>query len=311
MPELDLTGVEDIPFEQLFDGPIGQTNVDIVRAGLERSASNFAAHGSGDPRGEAVNRLVSVTNQFRQEFRNSVGRTARPDEIDQFFTGFVIPTQASAPPGALNSAVSEFTQRIAQPAAEAFAQEQLQSQTQEAQRLSDVFRQQGEESILGLEESLKSFQNDLLERVRPSLIQTLQTQGLLNTGGLNQALAGQQGDLARAAQEQLIQKRFENEQQANQIAFAGEAAPFQFQQAQTLGRLPAQQASLQNAIARQFEFDRATQNFSNEIGLLNAKRAGQPSFGTQLGRHALGRLVDTGFDAFGSSLKALTPGGAQ
>lgn len=262
--------------------------------------------------GDYEQRLRGFDTQFRTEFERLVGRNPGADEAAKMYETVFMPNL-----GAFNDPNSYQYQRFGdqvrsevsnlfQPQVEQNVSTQLQQQQGEANRLADLFRTQGNEAINGVEQSLLGYQQKLFERLRPNLITSLQAQGLLNTGGLNQALAGQQADLANEAGQQVADLRFQNEQGANEIAFSGAAAPYEFQRGQTLSRLPQAQAFAEGAMNRLFSQQSADQAFRNQLELMNRQqqiqREGRKSlsriFGeslmTNLGQHVGGNSYSGG-----------------
>lgn len=284
----------------------------LVAQGLptytERAATALEQAGA-DPN-RIVNELKYRQSLFSDLFRNLVGRDPSDTEAGQMFDS-VAPGQGLATHDAytqsqLRDITGQFINDRFQRQAEEQARLELEGQKVEATRLSDLFRQQGNTTATTLEGQLQDFVQRTFEKVRPNLITSLQAQGLLNTGGLNQALSGSLQDLSSEAQDQVNQYRLGVEDQANQIKFGGEAAPYQFQQAQAMNRLPYLQSMGQSAIDRMFQQRLTDQNFQNQLALqTNAarlQRSMQPSFLRTMGQNFAA--------SFGSNAAQL-PFGAQ
>jgi hypothetical protein len=241
-----------------------------------------------------VNRdLQSYGARFSSLFENLVGRAPTEEEAGKLYTQLVNPNMKEAGLGGdfdkrFQDYATEFIGSNYRQAAEDTVNQKLQAQQGEASRLADLFRTQGNTAINGVEEGLMSYQQKLFERLRPQLITSLQAQGLLNTGGLNQAIAGQQADLANEAANKVADLRYQNDQQANAIAFGGQQAPYLFEQQNAMNALPQMQASSQNALGMNFQNFTANNNFARQMELLNRQaqiqREQQPSFLRTLGQ---------------------------
>jgi hypothetical protein len=273
------------------------------QAGYQSTIEEFKRHRGGDAGynqwGDNFNReLQSYGQRFNSLFENLVGRAATEDEAGMMYEQLINPNIMEARPGTdfsqrFQDYASEFIGNNYRKQAEEQANAQLQAQQGEATRLADLFRKQGNESISGVETSLMDYQSKLFERLRPQLLTSLQSQGLLNTGGLNQALAGQQADLANEASKQVADLKYQNDQAANAIAFGGEQAPYMFQQQNILNRTPQMQAQAQNALGRNFQNFSAQNAYDYQLGLINAQRQRQPSFLQQLGGQIAGNALSS------------------
>ncbi len=207
--------------------------------------------------------LTSAGDQFKSQFQNLVGRDPTPEEINTFFkqSGNSLTANEGGnfykDSANVSNQIQQYVGQNYRQAAQDEATKKLQSQQGQANSLADLFRQQGTsaldayhnqstQGISDTEKSLLDYQSKLFDRLRPNLLTSLKAQGLLDTGGMNEAVAGVQGDLANNASNyiaQLVQQqsqqeaqmRLQNEQGANQIAFGGQAAPYQYQQGNITG----------------------------------------------------------------------------
>lgn len=238
---------------------------------------------------------------YRNLYQNFVGRAPTEEEMGQLFTN-VAPSSGFATDvnftQELRDRTASYISDSFRNQAELQSELELQNQVGQAQTLADQFRQQGEQSLTGVEAELKRFTEDVFERVRPNLMTSLAAQGLLNTGGLNQAISGTLGDLTRERENFLMNKRLENEQTANQIAFAGAQAPLAFQQAQSLNRVPSLAALGTQAIGANYNRDILNRQFQHNANMLNMKNRfnSGPGFLSQLGQYAATRAVDAGIN---------------
>ncbi len=249
-------------------------------------------------------RMNVLGGQFASMFENFVGRKPTDTETSTFIGQYVNPNRGEL----LNSGsarsqdpytyLTQFVNNTYQPAAKDQAMEQLTQQQGEANRLSDLFRTQGRQAINDTETQLADYQSKLFERLRPNLITSLQAQGLLNSGGLNTALAGAAGDLGTAAQGSLIDQRLQNEQQANAIKFGGQSAPYEYQRGNTLNGLDYMRGQGASAMDNAYKTFLTNMNFQNQMALQRQSMGGgkggffqqlgnsmAPALGAQLGQN--------------------------
>lgn len=264
---------------------------------------------------EAQRQVEGATSTFTNLFRQLVGRDPNETEVGQLYQ------QVAADPrrfgetfgqGTTNDWLRDFVGTNFQRQAEDQTKVELQNQQVEANRLADLFRTQGNTTAGTLESQLSDFVQRTFEKVRPNLITSLQAQGLLNTGGLNESLAGQASDLTKNAQNIVADYRLQNEQQANEIAFGGASAPYQFQQMMAMNRIPNLQQQSQDAITRGFQSQMQQNAYQNQLGLLaaqrNATKSLQPSFLRTLGQstaQGMGNSFGKWFDP-GNAKTAMT-----
>lgn len=279
-------------------------------------AKQQSSLGSNDRMG-LVTRLTDVGNQFKTQFTNLVGRAPTSDEIGQFYrdsAGSIISNtqygRSENDPTGVRNAIQAYTADNFQKAANDTATQKLTDQQGQANQLADMFRTQGNQAISSTEQSLLDYQQKLFERLRPNLITSLDAQGLLDTGGLNQALAGAQQNLATSAQGALLDAHMQNEQGANQIAFGGASAPYYFQQNQITQQPAFLQQMGQNAVGMNYNTYMNDLNYQHQISAMGyqSKLANdaKPSF-----LDTLGQSFATSLGTSGGQWFSPNPGGAQ
>jgi len=236
---------------------------------------------------ESANALTQYGDQFAALFKNYVGRDPDGTEVDQFFGSVVAPQGKFEDQQKLRDRTATFVGDTFKQAAEDQSLNELKAQQGQANDLASLFRKQSNDTLATYESGLMGFTQKLMERVRPNLITSLQAQGLLNTGGLNQALAGQESDFANNASQQVNDLRLQQNQQADAIAFGGASAPLAYQQAQSLNRVPnlmqAGQQGLMNAYGTQSQSNLFAQqmNYLNRQGQLQQRQ--KTGFGSVFG----------------------------
>lgn len=250
--------------------------------------------------------INSSLADFSGQFRNLVGRDPTHEERGAYLSNLVSNSGLDAFTGNRGLELSQLTGNYIgnqyKDESDRITGEKLAGQQNEANRLGELFRTQGNESINNVEQSLIDFNDRLQTRIRPNLITSLAAQGLLNTGGLNQAIAGQQADFANESSRQIADLRYQNDQGANAIAFGGASAPYNYQMAQ----LQNQPAYLQNAAQTglQNSYNTMTNqlNFNNQAKL-NEQRYYQQAALQAKNTHGFWGSVGNAFaPALGSAL---------
>ncbi len=303
----------------------GTQGGDALQQALARGGKSFETY---------LPQVSGYVDDFAAQFKQLVGREPNANETSSYIGNVLAGSGFDAFTNNRGLELQQLGQNFIgtryADEADYFTQQKLQGQQAESARLSDLFRQQGNQAINDTEASLLEYQNKLFERLRPNLITSLQSQGLLNSGGLNQAVAGAQSDLATAGAEELRGLRFANEQGANQIAFAGQAAPYEFAQQQIMNRplnlQNAAQTGLQNAYGtfmnqlnfqnqqslmnQQYQLNQMLRGggkggFFNQLGSALAPSLGS-ALGTSLGAWALPQSSGGGKTTQGASLAALS-----
>lgn len=265
------------------------------RAGADRRYRD-AAH--ADINGGGQNALNQAMGQFASLFRQLVGRDPDENEANQFATGTLVP---NAQVGAHESIgfddfrdrTTQFINDNFQRTAEEQAAQDLQNQQAEAGRLAEMFRTQGRQALNDTESQLMDYQSRLFEKLRPQLMTSLQSQGLLNSGALNEAFAGQAKDLSDASQQFLMQQKLDMENQANQIAFGGASAPYEYQRGMIFNRVPYLQAQGEAALNRGFQQRQDEMAFNRQLQLMNMQRQKQPSLLKQVGGQMLFNVANS------------------
>jgi hypothetical protein len=273
------------------------------REALDNLGNAFKQQGlngnvSADNRSAYGTQLQHVGDQFQGLFESLVGRAPTVDEVNGFYRNEIMPNASTFSDPSYQANLTNYVANNYQGAAKDYANQQLQSQVGQAQTLADQARAQGNTAINATESSLLDYQQRLFDKLRPNLITSLSAQGLLDTGGLNQAMAGSQADLANSVQPFLAQQRLANEQNANQIAFAGASAPLAYQQSLAMNQLPYLQATGQHAADQSYNTFLTNLNFQNQAALQHNAAQNQQglqpsflrtlgqSFGTSLGNSA-------------------------
>jgi hypothetical protein len=290
----------------------------------QREGAQFARAGANrnyqieNTRDQGSARLGQAVEQFNSLFTQLVGRAPDNNEIDVFnknilSQNYQVGAHESGTLADLRDPTTQFINDNFQKQAEQQVQQQLQGQQTEATRLAGFAREQGRTAISSVEQDLMNYQQKLFEKLRPNLITSLQTQGLLNTGGLSEAMAGAQKDLADEGSNYLRDQRLQNELAANQIEYGGQAAPYMFQQQQALNQVPWMQQQGMASLDRNFQSRQNELQFGRQLQLMqaqaDAQRGSQPNFLKQFGGQLLGNALYGGASALGRNIQQ--SGGGQ
>lgn len=300
-------------------------------------------------------------NTFSQIFKNYVGRDPNKDEYSQFFSSVILPQWNQLfNPDVLRQTTSGLVQQYYSRTAGEEALRRAEDQTKlaeekqagqitnyeaQARPLIDAFRRQGDEAIgryeksygealTGVEKSLEDYQKRLFEKLRPQLLTSLQSQGLLNSGALNQAFAGAAGDLGAegarymqglrsSAAQEVSNQRLANEMESlslpRQITSAralGDLSteleqrqlPFRLRQQTTLNEIPGLTQSGQSALSNVWSHVMQQQAFDNQKRLLEMQRPERSSPLSQYGGLILGGLAGGFGQSLGGGMAGRLPG---
>lgn len=274
------------------------TNKDLYNQLIQHYRSDIQVPWAWKPNDQNIQDYTGQINntvaQFQSQFENLVGRPPTSDETSKYVSQFVIPNTNNIGNNVsafdVNSQTQQFIGQNYQKAAQEYATQQLETQKGQANDLADLFRTKGNAAISDVEQSLLGYQQKLFERLRPNLITSLHSQGLLNTGGMNEALAGQEGDLANEGAKYIADLKYQNDQAANDISFSGEAAPYYYAQGNITNNPATMAAAGQSALANNRGVFMSNLDYMHQLGLVGAQtkaaRDSQPSFLRTFGQSA-------------------------
>lgn len=252
--------------------------------------------------------ITSYANTFDQMFKDKVGRAPTSDEFNTFFNQVVTPEAPWATPADMTRGKEQTKTALADFFTTA-AQENAQKKAQEASTAAvapgsafDQWANSYRSSISGVEQSLQDFQSRLMEKIRPQLLTSLQSQGLLNTGALNEAFAGTAGDLTSAAQNYVAQARGGAEQDIANQKYNLLSLPYQQQQQYTMGQIPSLAATGQNALQNVWNQNAMNQQFAQQNSMFDRQMSNQPSLLQQYGGMILGGIAGGAGQGIGRKL---------
>ena len=213
--------------------------------------------------------LTGYIDTFKNQFQNYVGRDPKPEEYNQFFKflGQQGPwaQEVTAFSGKIGPETTGLIKDYYTREAQNEAQKQLETQTQAAiapNSAFDVWQNSYRNTLSDVEKSLSDYQTKLFEKLRPNLITSLQAQGLLNSGALNEAFAGAGKDLASEAANQIANARGAVEQDIANQRYQLASAPTSYQLSNTANNpanlINSGQQALQNVwqgVLQQNEFN--------------------------------------------------------
>lgn len=272
--------------------PFGQSEVanQIINA---YEANRQGATTSQDVMAE----MSRFSDVFRSMFRNYVGRDPNRNEYDQFFNTVVIQQAPWTKPVDWTSARQDTQSLLSQQfLQEAQKESQRKAQEEAAAAIApgsafDVWQQGYRNSLTETEKALQDYQTRLFEKLRPQLLTSLQSQGLLNTGALNEAFAGAAKDLGEASQNYLAQARTGVEQDIANQKYQIQGLPYQQQANFTLGQVPNLMQSGQNALQNAWQASLANLNAQNQQRLMSQTADSGHSLLNQFGGQLLGGVA--------------------
>lgn len=247
-------------------------------------------------------------NTFQKMFQDKVGRPPTSDEYNTFFQNVVTTDQPWATPADFTR-VNEETKSALSDFFTTAAQEQAQKQATEASAKAvapgsafDQWSNSYRGSLSGVEKSLADFQSRLMEKIRPQLLTSLQSQGLLDTGGLNEAFAGKASDLTSSAQNYIANARSGVEQDIANQKYNLLSLPYQQQSQYTLGAIPNLTSMGQNALQNVWNQNMMNQQNAFNERMYNEQMSNQPSLLQQYGGMMLGGIAGGAGQGFGRRL---------
>lgn len=246
-------------------------------------------------------RLRGYADTFASQFKNLVGRDPTTAEYNEFFGQVVAPNKpwldqvdqsklAEQTTGLLNSAFSS----TVSDAATQKAQNQVNTLLSSGGPL-DTYQQALDKSLGDTQKSLQDYQSRLFEKIRPQLLTSLQAQGLLDTGGLNEAFAGVAGDLDSEAQNFLSQAKSSNDADVANKRLAISSSPTNSSLSNIFSTVPnltqSGQGALNNVFSNYMNTNLANINASNQRNLYQMQLDNQPSVLQGLGGQIVGGLA--------------------
>jgi len=189
---------------------------------------------------------------FTQMFRNYAGRDPNEDEYNTFFSTVVTPNwikpiESTELRQQTQSIMDQFFGRTVEEEARINADAEAQAALAPGSAF-DEWQQSQLGAVSDVESSLLDYQTKLFEKIRPNLMTSLQSQGLLNTGGLNTALAGVQGDLANESSRYVAGARSAAQADIANRRYQIAASPSNYALQTEFGRAPNLTASGQAAL---------------------------------------------------------------
>jgi hypothetical protein len=272
----------DARYEQLF----GEGTGAFSGAGSLRALTDQYRN-AGVGIDETQRQIKDFALVFENQFKNFVGRGPTTDEFDQFFRSVVMPAQAWKAP--LNQ--TELRQNTSTLLSDFYSGAAEEEALNKSRRLAseaiapgsafDTWQGQYRQSLSDTEKSLADYQTRLFEKLRPQLLTSLQAQGLLNTGALNEAFAGASKDLSDEAQRYIVGARSAAEADIADRRYQIQSSPDNFALQNTFNAVPNLQAAGQNALQNVWGGIMQQKDFDNQMRLLERQselqRSSRPS----------------------------------
>lgn len=256
---------------------------------------------SGQTEQDIVNRLNTLGNQFTNLFTSLVGRAPTSDEQNQFFNENAGGIITGIPTGRIEDQPTNARNQVAQYISDTFQG----AAKNQAQTLADQAQAKGLQAITGsggVEDQLNAYASKLMDQLRPQLITSLASQGLLHSGASDEAFAGALKDLGTQntgfIQSALLQNALNPTQLAN--SFAGGLVP---------GLVGAGENALSSNLANETaNLDQIRQ--ANQMAYENSLLQGnQPSLLQRLGRGFVTNFGESAGTGFGNTFSNLGTAG--
>lgn len=181
---------------------------------------------SDTARGIILKELNSSVDQFKNLFKNTVGREASTEDMAKYLQES---GSQALTGGVRGQALRNSTQQYIGDTFQQTAQEEAQKKTEDLAgkygSLADTYMEMGKKSLGNLSDSLKQFSTSLFEKLRPQLNLAAQAGGYADSGGQTLQEQGALTDLANQGQGVLGQAAYDVENNANTIRYGGAAAP--------------------------------------------------------------------------------------
>ena len=241
--------------------------------------------------------MDQYANTFTSMFTNQVGRPPTQDEYNTFFQQVVTPDSPWTrveDQAAIGQQTQGLLSNVYSGTAQQEAAKKLQDQATAALAPGsafDIWQQAYGTNVNNTTKVLQDYQSKLFEKIRPQLLTSLQSQGLLNTGGLNEAMAGVQGDLANTGSMYAAQLQGQAAQDIANQRYAIQSNPSNYQMAATSGNPSMMLGQGQNALQNVWNNYMQNQQFGQQQNLLNQQYANQPSLLQQYGGMMLGGMA--------------------
>ena len=291
------------PFTQA--DPFGKTPYGQSQ-NLQSILQSYKASGKGTA--QASQDIQGYADTFQQMFNSFVGRDPTSQEYDQFLGDVVQndqPWSKNLDSNQLRQETQGLLSQFYTGEAQKTAQQKLQDTANAAVAPGSAFDQWQQSYMKSLDDvssSLQDYQSKLFEKIRPQLLTSLKAQGLLDTGGLNQALAGTAGDLASASQNYMAQAKGQAAQDIANQKYNVMSQPTNYAMSSAFNSVPnltqSGQTSLQNVYGNMVNTNMANLNNSFANDMYSRQLSNQPSLLQQYGGAILGGAAGS----FGSSL---------
>lgn len=187
---------------------------------------------SWENRQAVVGRLNSVVDQFKNLYKNNVGRDATSEEIGKYISESGADAILKSPNGvsennaqAIRNQTAQYIGDTFQQAAQDTATQKTSDLTSKYSSLADQYMEMGKKSLGNLSDELKSYSTSLFEKLRPQLNLAAQAGGYADSGGQTLQEQGALTDLANQGRGVLANAAYGVENNANNIRYGGMAAP--------------------------------------------------------------------------------------
>lgn len=263
-------------------------------------------------------RFDDAGDQFKNLFRNSVGRDATNDNLAKFFNeagSNAIQDPSTDSGQGLRNLTAQYIGDTFQQAAQDTATQKTSDLASKYSSLADQYMEMGKKSLGNLSDELKSYSTSLFEKLRPQLNLAAQAGGYADSGGQTLQEQGALTDLANQGRGVLADKAYEVENNANNIRYGGIAAPVSMA-SEFAANAPYAVSNLGGGgLAFNNAESSAQSNYLRSLGLLGAQnkmfQEDQPSFGRTLSQNFASGLGQSFGNMFYPSTSTKTKAGTD
>lgn len=274
----------------------GDEDFQRIIAGYEDMAKRFNV--SKENRDPTFQQVSGYADTFRQQFKNYVGRDPNSQEFNQFFKSLATDSPWAQEAGGFAVKQREATKGLIKDyftsTAADEAERRAREQTTTALAPGSAFDQWANSyrgSLSETEKSLQDYQSRLFEKLRPQLLTSLKSQGLLDSGALNTAFAGAAKDLGQASTDFLTSAKMGVEQDIGNRKYAIQSAPGDFALQNTFNTVPNLQGAGQAALNNVFSSYMQDQQFKHQMQMMERQMGDKPSPLSQYGGLIVGGIA--------------------
>lgn len=243
-------------------------------------------------------KIQGYADTFGSQFKNLAGRDPTADEYNTFFQQVILPENIGSSATPSQATIEQGAEGLIKNAFSGTIQDAV---TKKAQGIADsavapgsafdTWQKSMEANVKSTSDQLQDYQTKLFEKLRPQLLTSLQSQGLLDSGALNEAFAGKAADLTDASSNYIAGIQTQTDQNIANTKYGITSSPANTALQNTFATVPNLTQNGQQALQNAFNSSMMQQQYNNQLSLLNNQPNNQPSPLSQYGGLILGGLT--------------------